>query len=314
MNKLHELYEIYKRTPPPKYIVENLITENTLTILAAASNAGKTLIATHLMICIAQGNKFLGLNTEKTNIAYVDLEMFRDMFCLRISKQAKHIPDNIYYADKIVDIKKDGEIDKYIKLLKENNVGFLIIDSYSQLSMGADENSNSANSLLMKELYKFKQAGITTMLLHHKRKGNNDEGLDSLRGGSSIGAGADTVLMLSRTKDTYHLKTVKHRLIPAEKWLDVRYTYKENDSGMIEPLILKEGENISVQAQIISILAQGRQTTNNLQKEVKIAKKTLTDTLRNMVDIGILEQEPKEPKQGQRIYYSLPKNDDVDID
>lgn len=313
MNKLNELFEIYKNTPPPKYIVENLITENTLSILGAASNAGKTLIATHLMLCIAQGKSFLNLKTEKTNIAYVDLEMFRDMFCLRLSKQAKDIPDNIYYAEKIIDIKKAGETEKYIKTLKENNVGFLIIDSYSQLSAGAEENSNTDNSLLMKELYKFKQAGITTLLLHHKRKGN-EEGLESLRGGSSIGAGADTVLMLSRSRDTYNIKTVKHRLIPAEKWLDVRYTYKETEQGIIEPLILNECENISLQAQIISILAQGRQTTNNLQKEVKTAKKTLTDTLRNMVDLGILEQEPKEPKQGQRIYYSLFKNEEVDID
>lgn len=306
MNKLKEIYTIYKQTPPPTYVIDQLILEDTITILGAGSNQGKTLLSVYLMLCLSEGKEFFGLTTKQMNVAYFDLEMTSNLFCFRLSKQTNKIAENLFYSEKIIDITVEGATEKFIEELKKENINYVIIDSYSQLTVGAEENSNSQQAIIMEQLYKFKRQGIGLLLLHHKRKNANDDGLESLRGGGVIGAGADTILMLRKEGNTFVLKTAKDRLLPSEKWFDVRYKFVENEEGIIEPKVEEYNKENSTKYQIIEYLKQNSHgTTNTICTAVGGKKQTVIDTLKTMVGEGILTQEPKEPKPRQRITYTL---------
>jgi hypothetical protein len=318
MNKLNDVFTVWKQLPEPKWLVENVILQNTITLIAGSSNSGKTLLCTDLMLQMSKGEKWLGHNTEKTNVMFLDLEMGSGMFCYRLQKHTNgKIPDNLWYQETSISLYDDEKIVELISVLKEQEIGLLIIDSYSQLSIGAEENNNSQQAIVMRKLYSFRDNGISLIILHHKRKGaENDNSLDSLRGGSSIAAGADTVLMLTKNADTFKLKTTKDRLNPYEKWIDITYRFIITENGTISTEIV--GNNIdrddTMIAQIIRLLEDGELSGNEISKAIGRNRKDTSDCLKNMTTLGIVNQNPKEPKRGQRVKFSLIKTEDTDTE
>lgn len=314
MKKLNEVFTVYKQLPPPEFIVENLILQDTISILAAGSNQGKTLLSVYLMLCLSEGKEFFGYKTKQQNVAYFDLEMTENLFCFRLSKQAKSVSESVFYSETIIDITEPGATEKFIEELKKENINFLIIDSYSQLIVGSEENSNSRQAEVMEQLYKFKRAGIGLFILHHKRKGANDNGLESLRGGSVVGAGADQVFMLSKDSSIFRFFTVKDRLLPQENWADIKYKFIERE-GIITPEIEIYDRDTSIKYAIVEFLKEhNTATSNTIVSNVNFKRATTLETLKLMVQEGILNQTPKDPKPRQKTTYSLaiPNQNEID--
>lgn len=315
MNKLNDVFTVWKKLPEPQWIVDGVILENTITLIAGSSNSGKTLLCTDLMLKLSHGTDWLGKKTKTTNVMFLDLEMGSGMFCFRLQKHTKSIPDNLWYEEQQIDLMDDEKITELISILKEQEIRLLIIDSYSQLSLGAEENNNSQQALVMNKLYNFRNNGISLLILHHKRKGaDNDNSLESLRGGSSIGAGCDTVLMLTKNADTFRIKTVKDRLNPYENWIDITYRFHTTNEDTIEPEIVGNGINRddTMIAQIIRLLEVGELSGNEISKSISRNRKDTSEALKNMVDLGIIDQNPKIPKRGQRVKFFLVKTDEIE--
>lgn len=317
MNRLNDVFTVWKQLPEPKWIVDGIILQNTITLIAGSSNSGKTLLCTDLMLQLSKGTEWLGQKTTKTNVMFLDLEMGSGMFCYRLQKHTNTIPENLWYQETSISLFDDDKIVELIATLKEQEIGLLIIDSYSQLSIGAEENNNSQQAIVMKKLYTFRDNGISLLILHHKRKGaENDNSLESLRGGSSIAAGADTVLMLTKNADTFKIKTTKDRLNPYDKWIDITYRFVAQDDNTITTEIVGSGidRDDTMIAQIIRLLDTGELSGNEISKAIGRNRKDTSECLKNMTTLGIINQWPKEPKRGQRVRFSLIKNTDTDTE
>jgi len=317
MNRLSDVYTVWSKLPEPQWIVDGIILQNTITLVAGSSNSGKTLLCTDLMLQLSKGSEWLGHKTTKTNVMFLDLEMGSGMFCYRLQKHTRAIPDNLWYQETSISLFDDEKIVELIATLKEQEIGLLIIDSYSQLSIGAEENNNSQQAIVMKKLYTFRDNGISLIILHHKRKGaENDNSLESLRGGSSIAAGADTVLMLTKNADTFKLKTTKDRLNPYDKWIDITYRFVGTEENTIGTEIVGTGidRDDTMIAQVIRLLETGELSGNEISKAIGRNRKDTSECLKNMTTLGIISQFPKEPKRGQRVRFSLIKNTDTDTE
>jgi hypothetical protein len=312
LEKINDQIKVWSKLPAPEYLVEGLFIENSINIIAAPSNAGKTLIATELYLAIGNGGTFFGRKVKKSTVVYFDLELQHSLYFLRLSKQHKStLPDNMYYEETRIDCLDDSILNSSADLMIEAGVEVVIVDSYSQWTVGCEENSNSQHAIVLQQLIKLQNRGLTLIFLNHTRKGPvSGNPIEMLRGGSVIASGASTILFLEKQTDTYRLRQIKDRLLPTEEWLDVFFRFSTNDSGELKPIPMEDTKiNNTLSAQIISHLEDTPYSSgNDIAKSVSAQRSTVSSELKKLVEIGAIKQDPQEPRKGQRVKYYLPED------
>lgn len=313
LEKISDQIKVWSKLPKPEYLVDRLFIENSINILAAPSNAGKTLIATELYLAIGNGGTFFGRKVKQSTVVYFDLELQHSLFFLRLSKQyaGTDLPDTMYYEEQRIDIMDDSLLGQCAEKMLDAGIKVLIIDSYSQWTVGLEENSNSQHAIVLAQLIKLQNRGLTLIFLAHTRKGPvSSNPLEMLRGGSVIGSGASTVLFLEKQTDTYRLRQIKDRLLPTEEWLDVFFRFQTNEAGELKPVPIEDTNiNNTLSAQIISHLETAPYASgNDISKAVSAQRATVSAELKKLVEVGAIKQEPQEPRKGQRVKYYLPED------
>jgi predicted transcriptional regulator len=312
LEKIADQIKVWSKLPPPEYLVDNLFIEKSINIIAAPSNAGKTLIATELYIALGIGGTFFGRKVKKSTVMYFDLELQHSLYFLRLKKQHKSdLPDNMYYEEDRIDCMDDSILTSCADKMIEAGVEVMIVDSYSQWTVGMEENSNSQHAIVLAQLIKLQNRGLTLIFLAHTRKGPTSANpIEMLRGGSVIGSGASTILYLEKQVDTYRLRQIKDRLLPTDEWLDVFFRFKLNEEGELKPQLIEDAKiNNTLSAQIISHLEKMPCCSgNDISKAVSAQRSTVSLELKKLVEIGAIQQDPTEPRKGQRVKYYLPED------
>jgi len=312
LEKINDQIKVWSKLPAPEYLVENLFIENSINIIAAPSNAGKTLIATELYLAIGNGGTFFGRKVKQSTVVYFDLELQHSLYFLRLAKQHKaDLPDNMYYEETRIDCLDDSILNSAADTMIEAGIKVMIVDSYSQWCVGLEENSNSQHAIVLQQLIKLQNRGLTLIFLAHTRKGPVSQNpLEMLRGGSVIGSGASTVLFLEKQVDTYRLRQIKDRLLPTEEWMDVFFRFATNENGELKPVPMEDTKiNNTLSAQIISHLETAPYSSgNDIAKSVSAQRSTVSAELKKLVEIGAIQQEPTQPRKGQRVKYYLPED------
>lgn len=312
LEKIADQIKVWSKLPPPEYLVDKLFIEGSINIIAAPSNAGKTLIATELFLTIGTGGTFFGRQVKRSTVVYFDLELQHSLYFLRLRKQySGDLPDNMYYEEERIDVMDDSVINKCAEEMLAAGVKVIIVDSYSQWCSGLEENSNSQHAIVLTQLIKLQNKGLTLIFLAHTRKGATSANpIEMIRGGSVIGSGASTILYLEKQVDTYRLRQIKDRLLPTEEWLDVFFRFKDNEHGELKPVLMEDSNiNNTLSAQIISHLEHTPYSSgNDISKAVSAQRATVSAELKKLVEIGAIQQEPKEPRKGQRVKYYLPED------
>jgi len=72
--KLEKLWG-FEEPEPMQWLVQDFIPNGFCTILAADGGSGKSFLALYLAACVASGQSFLGLNTIRGNVLYLDFEL-----------------------------------------------------------------------------------------------------------------------------------------------------------------------------------------------------------------------------------------------
>ena len=311
LEKISDQIKVWSKLPAPEYLVEGLFIEGSINIIAAPSNAGKTLIATELYLALGTGGTFFGRKVKQSTVVYFDLELQHSLYFLRLRKQYKSdLPDTMYYEESRIDVMDDNILNACADAIIEAGIQVMIVDSYSQWTVGLEENSNSHHAIVLQQLIKLQNRGLTLIFLNHTRKGPVSQNpIEMLRGGSVIGSGASTILFLEKQTDTYRLRQIKDRLLPTEEWLDVFFRFQQNDSGELKPVMLEDTKiNNTLSAQIISHLEiHPYSSGNDISKSVSAQRATVSQELKKLVEIGAIKQEPQEPRKGQRVKYYLPE-------
>src|SRR5258707_1288956 len=84
-----ELAERCEKEGPEKYLIEGLIHERCLALIAGDSGLGKSPLSYQMAICVAAGVPFLGHAVRKSRVLYMDFENgYRDVQDLIVSLSA----------------------------------------------------------------------------------------------------------------------------------------------------------------------------------------------------------------------------------
>ena len=208
--------------PKPVELVEGLIFENTKTVLASASKAGKTWLAGDLALCVASGQDFLGRRVNRGRVLFINPEVSEHFYQMRLAMLAQEREiDLAKLADDYCVLNLRGRLPtgtekgegltKTLSLIagKIEGLGgepfkFVLFDSFYKLLDILDENSNTD----MRQAYNLVDsflAGIgspASLQVFHYGKGCQAEkdDCDRIVGAGVVGRDYDTVINLTAHK------------------------------------------------------------------------------------------------------------------
>lgn len=176
-----------------EYAVQGLIAKNAINLLSGYGGMGKTTLALHISDSITKEIPFLGLETMKMPVVYVD---FENSLPTLVSRIRNLDATNVLFWHPSNEIKPPRLDTKEFELYGKLPQGSLIIFDTLRASHSLDENSSQDMQLIMGRLKKLRDLGFTILLLHHTSKLNRRQ----YKGSTAIYDLSDHVLGLYRVR------------------------------------------------------------------------------------------------------------------
>lgn len=231
-----------------KWLVDKLVPEASITIIAGKRSTFKSWGSLHFGLCVAAGVPTLKkFQTAKAPVLYIDEENGTGVLKDRVGALKKGLgieePVDMCFIS-LNNIRIDGEKWrlKLEDIIKRFGIKVIIVDSFRRVISVNEDNAQEVSSLFTDVIRPIAtKHGVTWILLHHLRKGMSgktsfDE-LDELRGSSEITNYADAVLLFERPRgatDQFVLKQLKCRRSPEMPPQLVKLTW--GDSVELESL------------------------------------------------------------------------------
>lgn len=204
-----------------EYLVHGMLTAGDRSMLAGPSGSGKTFLATHIAMCVARGQEFLGRAVQKGGVIYQVGEGARGVK-KRLKAYRTHfqVPESedvpfVLLPSRVDLFSKEGDTQKLIdeinawKLVMSQPLRLVVIDTFSKATAGADENNGKDVSIILENIDRIAtECGAHVMIVHHM----NADG-KKLRGHTSLYADVDQVLtiMLDETTKVRTLVLTKQK-------------------------------------------------------------------------------------------------------
>ncbi|WP_374613830.1 AAA family ATPase [Sphingorhabdus sp.] len=193
-----------------EWYIKGVIPKSDLIVLFGASGSGKSFIALDIVAAIARGVAWQGHRVTKAKAVIIAAEG-AGAAGKRISAYCKRHNINEAELDLGIitvppDVLKDFDIAELAKALKTAGADIFVIDTFAQVTPGANENSSEDMGLALSNIRKITAAtGATALVVHHAGK---DAGRGA-RGWSGIRAAADAELEVSYNDNGRLLKITK---------------------------------------------------------------------------------------------------------
>lgn len=194
--------------PPMEFLVKNLIPAVGLTMLGAPAKSYKSYWCIDMSLCIAEGCKFLGFDTKKSEVLYLDLESTRRRPKDRIRQIAgDSIPSGFYLItgeERVLNIGEGLSQQLEWQLEEHPNIGIIIIDVLKKIrsSSGRGKNDYDRDYDDLGALKGFADAhNICILVVHHTRKMKDlADPFNELTGSSGVMGTLDCALVICKDK------------------------------------------------------------------------------------------------------------------
>jgi hypothetical protein len=183
--------------PSPKWLVEGLIQESTICMLAGPGGLGKSFLALAIARAMASGGPFFGKRTQPGKTLYVVGEgaaAFGDRLrAWDAAHPSLEVPsDGIVYIEQGVNLKDPSSVETLARMVDEGDYSLVILDTLSQLAYLDNENNNAEVALTFRAIKSIRDAreGTSILVLDHTPVNGG-----KVRGATSKRDNSDTVIM-----------------------------------------------------------------------------------------------------------------------
>ena len=187
------------------FLVEALIPEQAITILAGQSDVGKSLLYLQLALSIIQRkNEFLGfkINSKYNKVLLVSSEDGAIQISNRIKKQLGGCQSTDDFCDSMVILTASDNIAKKVEVeLKTCKYDLVILDALGDILDGDSNSLGDARRFLNQFSELIHKYGCSFLIVHHIGKGREKQGANKsqLLGSVGIEGKARQVLMLVKS-------------------------------------------------------------------------------------------------------------------
>lgn len=251
--KIRALSEYKDMIPNTPELITGFMDSTTLTMLYAPSGGMKSLFALGLAHSLATGQDFLGFNTRKSKVLYVDAEMSAKSISKRCDDMGMGsiTSDSLGYVTPedgpAINLISKDEQEDFIEIIRESDYELIILDNLRTLFLLRDENDAAQFSEINTFLVKLRALGKSVLVLHHTNKG-----AEIYAGSTNIETPYDAIFgLIENPKDTKskRIKVTKNRNgVEGLQALDNQYvTFSEerfhlngtglSNASIIEPIL-----------------------------------------------------------------------------
>lgn len=295
---LHSLAEV-EAWEAPRWIVPGLFVESSVALLAGAPGLGKSFVLLDLCLSIAAGVPFIGRDVQQARTLYVAGEgvsgLRNRIAAWRQAHEGVSIPaDGFTLASSGVNLSDDRSVARLVNLVREQEIGVVVLDTLSQLASIESENDASQVATVLRNVQLIREAnpGTLVVLVHHVNKGAG-----AVRGSSALRGNVDTVVVAKGSSSSFKLSTMS----------DDDGKQKDGEQVKIDGLsLVPMGPSVVVAHQtvpaaadylkqsILDALGDGPMKRAQIIEAVKDAginrgDRTVASALAALVEVGILE-------------------------
>ncbi len=178
------------------WLVEGLLPDQSLSIVAGKPKSMKTIFAMNLAIAVSLGSEFLGRPCRQGIVGFLQLEDSKALILKRFKSMIGKPPPELFICSGVA---SNEELRMSLQaFVNYHGMDLLIIDPLIFWRPGTKENNAAEMAALMNELRGVvHETGCSILLVHHSRKGGGDQG-DAIRGSSAILAAVDIALEIRK--------------------------------------------------------------------------------------------------------------------
>jgi KaiC/GvpD/RAD55 family RecA-like ATPase len=304
--------------PQPSYIIEPLVSDQSIVQIVGASGVGKTMFGLAIAGAISTSNGLLGMPSVggARPVLYVEGELPASDIQIRINGMfeaigKKYINGNNFFVSSLqqqLKVNDRGftpiqteqgliEIENAIVEIKKRTgkMPVVFIDNISCLASGLKENDADAWSPIINKFVKWKNMGSTVFYFHHLNKGNDSSG--STMQHRTI----DMVIRMRKPDNKQKIKTFETQGVQAivdfPKW-----RLHDNSKYAAEHMLICEDWKwqkmpvlTSDEADIIKMVNDGLDV-KEMSEKVSLAEKTIYKKIKKLKDEGVITDDKVDRK------------------
>lgn len=198
--------ESLRSRPAPRWLVNDLIQEGTVAVLAGEPGIGKSFLSVSIAGSVASGRPFFGEAVTQTGVVYIAGEGINGMPARVNAWEADNGPipeDALMFVEEGVSLSDEASIDRLARTMLARGMQLAIFDTLSQLSDLDDENSSAQVAKVLRQAASLNRHGLTALIVHHVTKAENAK----VRGSSAIRGNVDTVIVAKAKGETFRIST-----------------------------------------------------------------------------------------------------------
>lgn len=195
---------------PCEWFIKGIIPKADVVVLYGASGTGKSFVAIDIGAAIARGVPWQGHRVHKAKVVIIAAEGAGGVgkriraYCKRQGISEAEL--DLGFINVPPDLFKEGDVTELAKSLMFVRAELLVIDTFAQVTPGANENSSEDMGSALSNIRTITEVtGATALIVHHAGK----DPTRGARGWSGIKAAADAELEVSRTDARGLLKITK---------------------------------------------------------------------------------------------------------
>jgi hypothetical protein len=282
--------------PPVPWVVEPLLAEGCVTMLAGREGQGKSMLALALASAVGHGATVAGLECGPGRTLIVDAENGEREAHRRIRGLGVK-PDTLVYVE-AVGFNLAHDVELLYDLVDDHDPAVVVLDSLRSLAPGLDENDSRPVEAALRPVSRLAQdKGIPVLLLHHAGK----QGVE-YRGSTAIGAAVELGFTLSRHEDDPDKRT-RRRLAcwksrpapePEPRWISLESRDGMVLLGEVEPYEADRRRD-ELRDQILALLTRSAQPQAGIARAIgrKPSDGTVRRVLKDLEDDGLAHKRPE---------------------
>lgn len=238
--------------PPKKWIIKDLFAANTINLVYGEAGSGKSYFFMNFAAHAAAGIDWLGYKVKETPVLWVDADMGHIRTLTRADEVQRGICEfydldpktkGMFDAFHIVTYESFAEVKAnpvnlytgdgldYLYLTaaaKFNGSGIIVLDSFSTMIAGANENAQDEMQIVMSNIITLRnKTNAAIFLIHHQNKANSQ-----YRGSTVIKASSDNVFKVEKVNGSFMRNidgssTSSIKFSTDDKFRDSKPTYME---------------------------------------------------------------------------------------
>lgn len=185
--------------PPPEWLIEGLLTRDSASWLIAAPASYKSFVALDWAGHVAEGRTWMGRDVSAGRVVYVVAEGVGGMGPRIRAWEQRNGPmsHRVLFLPMPIQIAREDHWSALVEACRRLEPALVILDTQARVTVGIDENDNSAMGEVVEAIERLRRAtGACVLTVHHiGRSGQH------ARGASAIDGAQDTELRLTRTAD-----------------------------------------------------------------------------------------------------------------